>query len=171
VVGQTRANVRLDAVTQTVSLTGTMKGSYVLLIELEKATQVEVGSLGLLQLQPGYYAYVGSAMSGLDRRVQRHLSSNKKHFWHIDYLLDHAQVLAVAKVPSSLRLECQIAALLAKKLRPIPHFGCSDCSCPSHIFHTTDQDQLHKAICYTIQQLSPNPELVSFDQISNPDKP
>jgi len=138
---------------QIVSLTGAMKGSYVLLIELEKATQVEV-SLGLLQLQPGYYAYVDSAMSGLDCRVQRRLSSNKKPFWHIDYLLDHAHVVAVAKVPSPLRLECRIAALLVKKLQPIPHFGCSDCSCQSHLFYARHSDEMHSAVNQALSVLT-----------------
>ena len=130
-----------------------MKGSYILLIELEQAIQIEVGSLGLLQLDAGYYAYVGSAVSGLDSRIQRHLSSNKKRFWHIDYLLDHAQVLAVAKIPSCQRLECQIADLLANKRLPIPHLGCSDCSCQSHLFYARQPYEMHSAINRAVSTL------------------
>ena len=130
-----------------------MKGSYILLIELEKATQVEVGSLGLLPLDAGYYAYVGSAMSNLDSRIQRHLSSDKNRFWHIDYLLDHAQVVAVVKVPSCQRLECQIADLLAKKLLPIPYFGCSDCSCQSHLFYGRGLDSIHSVVSVAVSML------------------
>lgn len=144
-------------------LTDAMKGSYILLIELEKPTQIGVGSLGLLQLQPGYYAYVGSAMRGLDSRIQRHLCSNKKRYWHIDYLLDHAQVLGVAKVPGSERLECQIADLLAKKLQPIPHFGCSDCSCQSHLFYARGIDSIHSVVSDAISLLPATVHVVKMD--------
>ncbi|MBW1983062.1 MAG: GIY-YIG nuclease family protein [Deltaproteobacteria bacterium] len=140
-----------------------MKGSYVLLTELEQAAQVEVGSLGLLQLQPGCYAYVGSAMSGLNSRIPRHLRSNKKHFWHIDYLLDHAQVLAVVSVPTCQRLECQIAGLLAEKLLPIPHFGCSDCSCQSHLFYAHGLDEMHSVVSDVISVLPATGHFVEFE--------
>ncbi len=140
-----------------------MKGSYIILLELDKATQIGVGGVGLLQLDAGYYAYVGSAMRGLDSRIQRHLSSNKKHFWHIDYLLDHAQVVAVVKVPSCRRLECEIADLLAKKLLPILHFGCSDCSCQSHLFYARGLDEMHSAISWAISSLPATGHFVKLD--------
>ncbi len=140
-----------------------MNGSYILLTRVEQAIQIEVGSLGLLQVDAGYYTYVGSAMSGLDSRILRHLSSDKKHFWHIDYLLDHAQVLGVAKVPSCQRLECRIADLLAKKLQPIPHFGCSDCSCRSHLFYAREIDRIHSVVSDAISTLPASGHFVELE--------
>ena len=140
-----------------------MNGSYILLTRVEQAIQIEVGSLGLLQVDAGYYAYVGSAMGGLDTRIKRHLSSNKKHFWHIDYLLDHAQVVAVVKVPSCRRLECEIADLLAKKLQPIPRFGCSDCSCRSHLFYAREIDRIHSVVSDAISMLPASSHFVKFE--------
>ena len=112
-----------------------MKGSYVLLIRVEKAMQVNVGALGTVAFDPDFYAYVGSAMTGLRKRVQRHLGTKKKLFWHIDYLLEHAEVIEVLQVESPKKLECDLAMRLSKKLESVPRFGCSDCKCPSHLFY------------------------------------
>ena len=77
-------------------------------------------------------------MSGLRKRVQRHLGTKKKLFWHIDYLLEHAEVIEVLQVESPKKLECDLATRLSKKLRSVPRFGCSDCKCPSHLFYHAD---------------------------------
>ena len=65
-----------------------MLGTYVLLIELATAATIQVGRLGMLAFAKGYYAYVGSALGGLEQRIDRHLRTEKKLFWHIDYLLN-----------------------------------------------------------------------------------
>jgi Uri superfamily endonuclease len=48
-------------------------GSYLLVIECETPTEIEVGALGTLGFEAGYYGYVGSAFGpgGLSR-VDRH---------------------------------------------------------------------------------------------------
>jgi len=66
-----------------------MKGSYILLIKLLKDSEIKVGSLGTISFKKGFYVYVGSAMGGLEQRINRHLRKNKKTFWHIDYLLNN----------------------------------------------------------------------------------
>ena len=115
-----------------------MKGTYCLVIRLEKPASIQVGRLGLIKFRPGYYVYVGSALAGLDRRIGRHLSSGKegkKRFWHIDYLLDYGKIAGIRKIASPERLEC----IIARKVRelcasPVKGFGCSDCSCETHLF-------------------------------------
>ena len=54
-----------------------MRGTYVLLIHVPYLVQLSVGELGALELKAGYYAYVGSALGGLEKRVERHLVSDK----------------------------------------------------------------------------------------------
>ena len=61
-------------------------GTYILEIALGSDTELEVGALGTLRFSAGEYCYVGSAMGGLDQRVSRHLSREKKVRWHIDRL-------------------------------------------------------------------------------------
>jgi len=64
-----------------------MKGVYILLINVGKNLRLKIGSLGMINFVNGKYAYVGSAQNNLEKRVERHMSKNKKKFWHIDYLL------------------------------------------------------------------------------------
>lgn len=64
-----------------------MKGIYILIIQFNKNVNVTVGKLGKLPFQKGIYAYVGSAQTNLEKRIQRHQRKEKQTFWHIDYLL------------------------------------------------------------------------------------
>ena len=69
-----------------------MKGTYCLLIKIEKPSNIKVGKLGLISFRRGYYVYVGSALNNLEKRINRHLKAKKKKFWHIDYLLENKNV-------------------------------------------------------------------------------
>ena len=64
-----------------------LKGTYCLIIQLKKDSRIEIGKLGLLNFDKGYYVYVGSALNSLEARLERHLKTEKKLFWHVDYLL------------------------------------------------------------------------------------
>ncbi len=123
-----------------------MTGSYVLLINVERACEIEVGALGELTFEAGAYAYVGSAMSGLDARIARHLREDKPLHWHIDYLLRHAEIADVIRVESDERLECRIAEALHGRLEAVEDFGCSDCNCASHLFYHRDMTALRSAV-------------------------
>jgi Uri superfamily endonuclease len=115
-----------------------MKGCYVLLLRLEKESSIAVGRLGRFQFPPGYYAYVGSAMTSLERRVARHLREDKRRHWHLDYLLELAKPLAVFKIGSRKRCECALAKVIegmSEASTPVRGFGSSDCSCGAHLFH------------------------------------
>lgn len=113
------------------------KGVYTLILR-STGREVPVGRLGSILLPEAYLIYVGSALGpgGLGR-VQRHLAmpgSGKQPHWHIDYLLldksiwCSATITAATPVPS----ECLLANTIGGQ--NIPGFGCSDCSCRSHLF-------------------------------------
>jgi Uri superfamily endonuclease len=116
------------------------KGTYVLVLHLERGKEITVGKLGTFTFPAGYYLYVGSALGpgGLEARLARHRRRDKKLRWHIDYLLEHAQLVEVWSATSTTKLEC-LWAQAARKLRgaetPVPGFGSSDCRCPSHLIY------------------------------------
>src|SRR5690349_8091196 len=66
-------------------------GVYQLYLDLANATVLEIGRLGRLAFPAGLYVYTGSALGGLRPRLARHLRREKRHHWHIDHLLDHAE--------------------------------------------------------------------------------
>jgi len=130
-----------------------MKGTYVLIVENHADTEIEIGKIGSIEFKRGFYAYVGSALSGLEQRIGRHLRApgdNKKLHWHIDYFLacPTVEVKEVAFAETDGRKECEIAAKLEMKkgLEHIANFGCSDCTCGSHLFLSTSFDRLKEDV-------------------------
>ena len=119
-----------------------MKGSYILLIEVENDREIEFRKLGKIRFKKGFYAYVGSALNGIEARVKRHLRKEKRLWWHIDYLLSEAVIREVICVESDRREECSIARNLEKQFDSIKGFGCSDCKCPSHLFFSKNLEDL-----------------------------
>ena len=117
-----------------------MKGIYILLIKISKSIQTKIGSLGKINFKKGLYAYVGSAQNNLEKRVKRHLSNNKKTFWHVDYLLNNkfTKVSKVFYKKASKSEECRIANKLTGNL--IQNFGSSDCDCKSHLVKIRNLD-------------------------------
>jgi Uri superfamily endonuclease len=130
-----------------------MKGVYILLSQLDESQQIYVGRLGVRYLSKGFYAYVGSALNGIEPRVNRHLSNDKKHFWHIDYLLDRARVFEVVSIPTKEKLECSLAIALNKKLLCISCFGSSDCHCPGHLFFTSKRSKIEKQVVKVLSDM------------------
>lgn len=127
-----------------------MKGTYVLIIENSKDTEIEIGKIGRIAFKEGFYAYVGSALSGLERRIERHLrdpGDNKKLHWHIDYLLASPAVKVKEVVFAETvarRRECELAVHM--NLVSITNFGCSDCRCKSHLFYSTSVTRLKEHV-------------------------
>ena len=119
------------------------RGSYLLVLRLKQSREVRVGKLGTIRFARGYHVYVGSAMNGLTARVERHRRRRKSFHWHIDYLRDVADEFTAVPIRSSRREECEIARALGGVLAPGPTgFGCSDCSCATHLF-TSNADPQH----------------------------
>jgi len=99
-----------------------------------------------MSFNKGFYAYVGSALNGLESRVARHLRKSKKQYWHIDYLLDRAIIIKVILIPGEERLECVLARTLGQRLRCVPRFGSSDCNCSGHLFFAANKSKLEAQV-------------------------
>lgn len=113
-----------------------MKGCYCLVIELAETSEIEIGKkLGIIRFEKGYYVYVGSAMNSLESRVKRHLSKDKKLRWHVDYLLTSSEITDIVFNVSPRKIECSLSQYIASKTDGVAGFGCSDCSCESHLYH------------------------------------
>ncbi len=122
------------------------KGSYGLLIEVDKDLDIQVGALGTKHFPAGTYLYIGSAVNSINARVDRHLRKHKKRFWHIDYLLEHAKISTILCFPHQGKKECQVARMLFHILRCEMYprgFGSSDCDCYSHLFRLKQMDKLN----------------------------
>nr|MDO8118403.1 DUF123 domain-containing protein [Candidatus Sigynarchaeota archaeon] len=85
------------------------RGVYVLGIANHVAQTILVGKLGNVTFFPGQYAYVGSALGGLHPRLRRHLSSNKKMHWHVDFFLQHAAVDFMCVAETRIKKECDVS--------------------------------------------------------------
>lgn len=110
-------------------------GVYIIILRLDRGRDIAVGSLGLRHFKKGYYLYVGSARKNLQARMDRHRRGGKARFWHIDYLRAEAAFCAAVPVRGTLATECGLAAAVSGMAAwQVPGFGCSDCSCPSHLF-------------------------------------
>jgi Uri superfamily endonuclease len=145
-----------------------MKGVYCLLILLDRDATIRVGALGRVRFPEGVYAYVGSAMSGIEGRVERHLRKVKRRRWHIDHLLSVARVVTVVSIPAQSReAECAVAAGLLGSPGTevvVEGFGSSDCRCPSHLirFSGVEHERLLEEAATRISLLCcPYPETVS----------
>ncbi len=115
------------------------RGSYLILMRLPRRRRIEVGALGPLSFDRGWVVYVGSAKKNLTARINRHLRTRKKQHWHIDYLRPVAGEVTALPIRSSRDEECDIAKALAEILTPTQKgFGCSDCTCPTHLFWSTE---------------------------------
>jgi Uri superfamily endonuclease len=127
-------------------------GTYALLLEMDEQERITIGKLGTFDFPAGYYLYVGSALGpgGLRARLARHRRGSespsgsnsgqggKKLHWHIDYLLQQAQLIEVWSMVSEERLECkwgEVARRLSGAQVPVRGFGSSDCRCPAHLIY------------------------------------
>ena len=115
------------------------KGTYLLFLVFRRPCSVTAGALGMLDIPPGEYCYVGSAMNGLDERLERHLSREKRIRWHIDHLTMSAdEMYAFVSLPPV--PECALSETAERcGCRPVfKGFGCSDCRCGTHLFLTDE---------------------------------
>jgi Uri superfamily endonuclease len=114
------------------------KGTYVLQVYVEKPQKIKPGKLPEAQFKKGTYLYVGRALTGLQARLNRHKRCQKKIFWHIDYLLQKAQIVDIWVRFDYFDECCTAQAIHNGKPTPeksIRGFGSSDCKCPTHLFY------------------------------------
>lgn len=162
-----------------------MKGSYVLVVELDREKDILIGRLGYIYFSRGFYAYTGSAMNGLEVRLARHLRKEKRLHWHIDYLLNEAEVSQVIlcavepfascrsegekrpKNPAQgrLRAECFLAQTLTKEFPSIPGFGASDCECNSHLHFANGKDRLTSKVIEAVDQAGLSYKIFSKEEM------
>jgi Uri superfamily endonuclease len=112
------------------------RGTYALVMAMGVELRLQIGKLGIHNLLPGYYVYVGSALGGLSGRLRRHIRAEKRLHWHIDYLLQQAAVAGIWYAIGPDRLECKWNTILRNlpgAIPSIPGFGASDCRCFSHL--------------------------------------
>lgn len=128
-----------------------MKGIYVLILRIEEEKSINIGKMGRITFEKAYYAYVGSAMSGI-HRLKRHLKNlknrNKKNkHWHIDFIIPYCKFIgwffAECYKPD---IEEKLAISLSKGLDYIENFGASDSRAPSHLFKDLELNKLKKEV-------------------------
>lgn len=116
-------------------------GTYALILRSRSPVKAQIGRLLQIDLELGYYIYVGSAFGpgGVQARVLRHCRRRKLHHWHIDYLSEFLSPHGAWYSHDISRLEHQWAEVLfdMSGMSSIQGFGCSDCKCSSHLFHTS----------------------------------
>ena len=116
-----------------------MKGVYCLIMKVKKNIPIKIGALGKINFKKGNYVYVGSAQNNVEKRVQRHLTKEKKLHWHIDYLLalPQAVIRTVEVRPWRAGAECRWARQTRHEggRVVIDGFGASDCRnrCGAHL--------------------------------------
>jgi Uri superfamily endonuclease len=153
-----RGGNRIDLI-RTYAYIFLMKGTYLLIMKLHKGTSIMIRKHGVIQFQKGYYVYVGSALNNLHQRIQRHLRTNKRIHWHLDYLLLFTEIVDIFYKENIRREECKIAQVLNRCFKNIPGFGCSDCVCTSHLFHGSYHDilRLIESLNMNLYPLHTNP--------------
>ena len=135
------------------------KGIYCLVFE-NPGCVVRVGAIGEVAFLSGWHIYIGSALgSGGLKRLMRHISIARNHDrrpkWHVDYLLTSSFFsldYTVYGVTGN-RLECRLAHMLNEN--GVPAFGCSDCSCPSHLLYRQDNPEQEILAAFRKLQLDP----------------
>jgi Uri superfamily endonuclease len=115
-----------------------LPGTYALILVSSSDHLIEIGKLGRLLLQPGYYVYTGSAFGpgGIKARIAHHARISQRPHWHIDYLRSVLLLDAVWYSYDSERHEHRWADTFSRlkgATLPINGFGASDCSCKSHL--------------------------------------
>jgi Uri superfamily endonuclease len=115
-------------------------GTYILLLHCAPEQMVAVGRLGRLRLEPGWYAYTGSAFGpgGVAARCKHHRHISERPHWHIDYLRAVTSLRQIWFTHDPQSREHQWSALLEKSRgarQPFAGFGATDCNCDTHLFH------------------------------------
>ncbi|MDW7971482.1 MAG: GIY-YIG nuclease family protein [Nitrososphaerota archaeon] len=111
------------------------------MLSIDKKYNIEIGRRNFCLIK-GIYAYVGSALNGINGRINRHLKTfmgltNNMH-WHIDYLLPKSNLLFIIYCHSDRRIECSIVKKLEELgFNSIKNFGNSDCksNCQGHLIY------------------------------------
>ncbi len=114
-------------------------GTYALILFCLSNARIQIGRLGTMQLQRGYYIYLGSALGpgGIRARIAHHQKLATRPHWHIDYVRAHTRLHSVWLRYDGTRREHEWACAMHRvrgATIPLPGFGASDCGCQSHLY-------------------------------------
>ena len=103
-------------------------GTYALILSCSTNIRVQIGRLGTMRLQPGYYVYLGSALGsgGLRARIAHHQKPSLRPHWHIDYLRAHTRFHCIWFSYDARRREHQWARVMRtvrSAMAPLLGFG------------------------------------------------
>ncbi|MEM2123544.1 MAG: GIY-YIG nuclease family protein, partial [Candidatus Bathyarchaeia archaeon] len=154
------------------------RGIYTLILGLSEKAYVAVGRLGVHRLDPGFYIYVGrgsgKGSSSVEGRLRRHLSKDKKSFWHVDHItLDtRFKAEAVVYAYTGELSECGLARILAGELEAeyaVKGFGSSDCGCRGHLIHASEASlqKLVETIHRIFLKLKLKPEVFRVEAVKD----
>lgn len=124
-----------------------LPGAYLLWFEIEQPLVFLAGRLGTVELVPGRYIYVGSALGpgGVRSRLRRHVEGcreGRRLHWHIDYLTAVRLPETYRYALGAERLECSWVQQVrtAGASWAVRGFGSSDCrqGCLSHLLAVPD---------------------------------
>lgn len=116
------------------SLTETVKAVYAAFFQIQEKKSIEVGALGEIDFSPGIYVYLGSAMTNVEKRLERHFRETENKHWHVDYFSEEAEPLDYFILPEESEFECVLSEIAAEFGDPVENFGSSDCNCGSHLY-------------------------------------
>ena len=109
--------------------------TYLLIVKVTRNARISVGRLEDTEFKRGLYLYIGSAKRGLDKRIARHLTKQKKLHWHIDYILSSEQISVLEVWTKEANEECAIAHMVSNIHETEivrKGIGSSDCKCFTH---------------------------------------
>ena len=126
-------------------------GTYIVVLKSGQAKTIQIGKLAQLNIQKGYYVYIGSAMGpgGVTARLKHHCKVSTRPHWHLDYLRAETAFYNAYALHSPERKECGWAAVMAKTeavSEPMKGFGSSDCKCNTHLFYFSSKLKAVRAI-------------------------
>ena len=138
------------------------KGSYILIMQNKQSMELDIGRLGRVTFNQGYYVYVGSGMGGVYERVKRHSRKDKKKHWHIDYLTpENMPIKRIYIICRAQRMEELLARRIEKiSCKGVKGFGASDSSLSSHLFFFSSPPHHMKAFMDIVHDF--NAEKVDF---------
>lgn len=133
------------------------RGNYLLILHAAKSFSAEIGKLGTMQGEAGYYYYCGSAFGpgGIAARVKHHGKISARPHWHMDYLRPYTRLSSAGYATTQTNLEhdwAQAIATFPEAKIALPGFGASDCRCRAHLIWLPKMPSMHRLQTLLLQQ-------------------
>ncbi len=131
---------------------------YCLVVGIPSPVRIPLDSLDPHDLRAGVYVYVvESAHSGIEAMVAAHRSKNRRLWCHIDYLLEHGEIISTVAVPfGSKEQECETFRLISScelADKSVAGFGSFDRSGPSRLVYFGEVDP-ERVVDMLVERLS-----------------